>query len=74
MNALPFLTGALAFGFALLGLVLWLARRMGRLSALLQRAKKESDHAKARHEIDEAVRALSDAELDSELERLRRGS
>ena len=57
----------------LIAVALWLARRWGRAGAERDLAEKEIEHARKRHEIDETVYALSDAELTAELERMRRG-
>ncbi len=56
----------------LIAAALWLARRWGREGAERDLAEKEAEHARKRHQIDETVSALSDDDLDTELERMRR--
>ncbi|MBT4769293.1 MAG: hypothetical protein HOO00_02025 [Rhodospirillaceae bacterium] len=69
MSAGLFLTGLVA---VLLIAGWWTARRLGRVEARKEIAEQEVDHAVERQKIDETVLRLGNAELDDELERMRR--
>jgi len=56
-----------AAGVAMLGAIIWLARREGRVSAQRDAAATGLDEARKANEIDETIDGLDTAALDSEL-------